>query len=74
MKIGNKTKFTCQNCGYSTGKWLGQCPDCNSWNTMVEEFNISSDRSGPGKSQSIVKELFHDERGQAPQSIDQVDA
>lgn len=32
-----KTFFTCQNCGYQSAKWLGRCPDCNKWNTLVEE-------------------------------------
>ena len=32
-----KTTFFCQNCGYETGKWLGQCPACKEWNTFVEE-------------------------------------
>jgi DNA repair protein RadA/Sms len=32
-----KTIFTCQNCGYQSAKWLGRCPDCNSWNSFVEE-------------------------------------
>lgn len=27
----------CQNCGSQSRKWLGQCPDCEQWNTMVEE-------------------------------------
>jgi DNA repair protein RadA/Sms len=35
MKI--KTVFTCQNCGYQSPKWLGRCPDCNRWNSFVEE-------------------------------------
>lgn len=33
-----KTKYVCQNCGYETIKWFGQCPGCNVWNTMVEEI------------------------------------
>ena len=33
----NKTVFECQNCGYSSAKWLGRCPDCNGWNSFVEE-------------------------------------
>ena len=33
-----KSIFICQNCGYESLKWLGKCPDCNSWNTMVEEI------------------------------------
>ncbi len=32
-----KTVFTCQKCGYQSAKWLGKCPDCNSWNSFVEE-------------------------------------
>lgn len=34
-----KTKFICQSCGYETPKWLGRCPGCNKWNTMVEEID-----------------------------------
>jgi DNA repair protein RadA/Sms len=32
-----KTVFSCQNCGYQSPKWLGRCPDCNRWNSFVEE-------------------------------------
>ncbi|WP_438435344.1 DNA repair protein RadA [Gorillibacterium sp. sgz500922] len=32
-----KTKFVCQDCGYETPKWLGKCPGCGAWNTLVEE-------------------------------------
>ncbi len=31
------TVFFCQNCGYESTKWLGQCPSCREWNTFVEE-------------------------------------
>ncbi len=31
------TIFACQNCGSQQRKWLGQCPDCGEWNTLVEE-------------------------------------
>ncbi len=37
-----KTFYTCQNCGSQSPKWLGKCPDCNSWNTMVEEVALKS--------------------------------
>ncbi|RXJ03012.1 DNA repair protein RadA [Anaerobacillus alkaliphilus] len=33
-----KTKFVCQDCGYESTKWMGKCPGCQSWNSMVEEF------------------------------------
>ena len=31
------TIFVCQECGSQSRKWLGQCPDCGQWNTLVEE-------------------------------------
>jgi DNA repair protein RadA/Sms len=33
-----KTAFFCQNCGYESVKWVGQCPSCNQWNSFVEEI------------------------------------
>jgi DNA repair protein RadA/Sms len=44
-----KTAFFCQNCGYESVKWLGQCPACNQWNTFVEELvqkDISKNTNG----------------------------
>jgi DNA repair protein RadA/Sms len=32
-----KTFYQCQSCGYTSPKWLGKCPDCGEWNTLVEE-------------------------------------
>lgn len=32
-----KTQFECQNCGYISPRYLGKCPNCGSWNSMVEE-------------------------------------
>lgn len=32
-----KTQFTCTACGHHNPKWMGQCPGCGSWNTLVEE-------------------------------------
>ena len=37
MAKGKKTVFFCQNCGYESAKWMGQCPGCQQWNTFVEE-------------------------------------
>ena len=33
-----KTVFTCQQCGYQSVRWLGRCPSCDQWNTLVEEL------------------------------------
>ena len=33
-----KSAFFCQQCGYESVKWVGQCPSCGQWNTFVEEL------------------------------------
>jgi DNA repair protein RadA/Sms len=33
----NETVFVCQNCGHNSSKWLGKCPECGEWNSLVEE-------------------------------------
>jgi DNA repair protein RadA/Sms len=37
MAKGKTSIFFCQNCGYESAKWQGQCPGCREWNTFVEE-------------------------------------
>lgn len=45
MAKGKNTVFFCQNCGYESAKWMGQCPGCREWNTFVEEQVVT----GQGK-------------------------
>lgn len=33
----NKIAFSCQCCGHQTAKWMGRCPGCGEWNSLVEE-------------------------------------
>ena len=40
-----KTKFVCGECGYETVKWMGCCPMCGSWNTLVEVSAAPEKRS-----------------------------
>jgi DNA repair protein RadA/Sms len=37
MKKSSETIFVCQSCGHQSGKWLGKCPECGEWNSLVEE-------------------------------------
>ena len=37
-----KTIYVCQQCGYSAAGWLGKCPSCGSWGTLVEEESEAS--------------------------------
>lgn len=45
-----KTKWVCQNCGYETPKYIGKCPDCGNWGTLVEEVEIKNQSTA----QSVV--------------------
>jgi DNA repair protein RadA/Sms len=41
-----RTVFVCQNCGAQQTRWLGRCPDCQEWNTLVEERLAVEPKSG----------------------------
>ena len=44
-----KTEHVCQGCGYRTPRWLGRCPECNAWASLVEEVvSGGGARRGPG--------------------------
>ncbi len=42
MAKNAKTLFSCQACGYQSPKWMGKCPDCGQWQSMVEETAVHS--------------------------------
>jgi DNA repair protein RadA/Sms len=44
--LKKETVFVCQNCGHQTAKWLGKCPECGEWNSLVEEKSQPVRRSG----------------------------
>jgi DNA repair protein RadA/Sms len=60
MKKQKKPIYICQSCGYQAVKWLGRCPDCGEWNSMVEEL-VKSERKG--KTSSAMSQ---------PQTIDAI--
>lgn len=49
MAKAKTSAFFCQNCGYESAKWMGQCPGCKEWNTFVEELVDRKTLSGSGK-------------------------
>ena len=48
MAKDKKSVFFCQNCGYESAKWMGQCPSCRQWNTMVEE-KVTAKQTGQAR-------------------------
>ena len=53
MAKGKTSVFFCQNCGYESAKWMGQCPGCKEWNTFVEETVDKKSISSSGKLKQV---------------------
>ncbi len=41
MRNKDKTIYRCKTCGSQTFKWMGRCPDCGDWDTLVQEVQVS---------------------------------
>lgn len=65
MAKGKASVFFCQNCGYESPKWMGQCPVCREWNSFAEEPASAGGKSGrsaargtaPGKETARPRQL-----------------
>ena len=60
-------QHACSECGYTTGKWLGRCPDCGSWGSLVEERALASApgvRGAPAQGRPLLR-LVEVEAGDA---------
>lgn len=51
-----KQIFFCQECGYETSKWMGQCPGCKAWNSLVEEKVVTTAKGTTVKKTHEAKE------------------
>ncbi|MBO4229029.1 MAG: DNA repair protein RadA [Clostridia bacterium] len=54
----SKTVFICSECEFRSAKWMGKCPSCGAWNTMVEQEEEPSYPAGAGK--TAGRSLFSD--------------
>ena len=61
----HETRYVCQQCGYTSLKWLGRCPGCGSWDSLVEELAVPEDRHRPSYLRTPEKAV--------PKTISQVD-
>ncbi|SEC21461.1 DNA repair protein RadA [Paenibacillus sp. GP183] len=68
-----KTKFSCQECGYESAKWMGKCPGCQSWNSMIEEVESVVRTQGMNSSFARTKEkptpIIHIESSPEPRVL-----
>ena len=52
-----KKRFVCQNCGYSTPKWMGKCTECGEWNSFSEEMEMPTP-TVRGKNQNLERGIY----------------
>jgi len=61
------TVYVCQNCSYQCVKWLGKCPGCQNWNTLIEDV-VSNEKLSDKSSARAIN--FKEEK---PKKINDVD-
>jgi len=59
FRMKPKVSFICQNCGFQTPKWMGRCPSCGEWNTLIEE--IVEEIPSPGLTLSSGAPLLYED-------------
>ena len=72
MKI--KTTFICQNCGFHSPKWLGRCPNCGEWNTLIEEVEeeVAAEFSFPPSEPILYEEIKEAKRERIKTGIEEL--
>ncbi len=49
--------YICGECGYETAKWMGRCPSCNSWNTLVEAQTVKTRGAGTAAVSQLLSDV-----------------
>lgn len=57
-----KAHYVCQNCGHNSVQWLGRCPSCSSWNTLVEEVPAEETSRRGSVSEDRLKKITEGKR------------
>ncbi len=72
-----RIKYICSNCGYESLRWLGKCPECDSWNTFTEEIIETSSRKSSSYKGTInlkkINELEDAEKNRIITGIGELD-
>mgnify|MGYP004469444761 FL=1 len=79
MAKAKTTVFFCQNCGYESAKWQGQCPACHEWNTFTEEPVVKVSGSAAVKKAAAeikpvrLSEVHTDEKQRISSGMEELD-
>ena len=74
------TTFRCSECGWSNAKWVGQCGECQQWNTMVDvtagastNRSVTPARVGEGRGARPITEIGAESVAHWPSGISEFD-
>ncbi|HYZ18220.1 MAG TPA: ATPase domain-containing protein, partial [Gaiellaceae bacterium] len=66
--------FACSECGYSTGRWLGRCPSCASFGTLVEEAPPGANGAAPAPKPLLrLADVETEEAARIPTGVAELD-
>ncbi len=55
----NRSRYVCGTCGYETLKWLGRCPECGQWGSLMEVFEATRRTNAEGPTMSRPEPIDH---------------
>lgn len=68
-----KTVYVCGECGYETPRWMGKCPQCGSWNTIVEEERVTMKRTAAPSRAVLLEDVAPKESQRVSTGIGELD-
>ena len=69
----DKTVYVCGECGYETPRWMGKCPQCGSWNTIVEEERVTMKRTAAPSRAVLLEDVAPKESRRVSTGIGELD-
>ena len=74
-----KIRYVCANCGSVSSRWLGRCPQCGEWNTMMEEQAVPEPpkgvgaRQGKGAKPALLQDIAMEQMSRVRTGIGELD-
>ena len=74
-----KIRYVCANCGSVSSRWLGRCPQCGEWNTMMEEQAVPKPpkgvgaRQGKGAKPALLQDIAMEQMSRVRTGIGELD-
>jgi DNA repair protein RadA/Sms len=74
--VKKRSAYVCQNCGFASPKWLGKCPSCGSWESLVEETVVEKKvgrARAPASPPQMLKDVDTSEQPRTGSGLEELD-